>query len=99
MAALYIVETYNVLPHSGIGNEIPQEEHTGRRADVSWFRPFGCRATVFRGKNHVDHHKISPRGELGVFVGLGTVDNKKAWLVFCPCLNRIFASRDVQFDE
>eukprot|EP00961_Rhodomonas_salina_P215539 2911556-Rhodomonas_salina.1 len=42
MAALYIVETYNVLPHSGIGNKIPQEEHTGRRADVSWFRPFGC---------------------------------------------------------
>eukprot|EP00961_Rhodomonas_salina_P023411 314339-Rhodomonas_salina.1 len=47
----------------------------------------------------VDHHKISPRGEPGVFVGLGTADNKKAWLVYCPRINRVFASRDVQFDE
>eukprot|EP00961_Rhodomonas_salina_P305712 3942007-Rhodomonas_salina.3 len=30
MAALYIVETYNVLPHSCIDNKIPLEEHTGR---------------------------------------------------------------------
>eukprot|EP00961_Rhodomonas_salina_P217783 2943186-Rhodomonas_salina.1 len=60
LAALYIVESYNVLPHSGINNNIPFEEHTGRRADVSWFRPFGCRAMVFRGKDHIDHHKISP---------------------------------------
>eukprot|EP00961_Rhodomonas_salina_P027448 371309-Rhodomonas_salina.2 len=66
LAALYIVDTYNVLTHSE--NHIPYEEHTGRRADVSWFRPFGCRATVFWGSKHVEHHKISPRGEPGVFV-------------------------------
>eukprot|EP00961_Rhodomonas_salina_P266396 3601092-Rhodomonas_salina.1 len=74
MAALYIVETYNVLPHSCIDNKIPYEEHTGRRANVSMFRPFGCIETVFRGKDHVAHHKISPHGEPGVFVGLGTAE-------------------------
>eukprot|EP00961_Rhodomonas_salina_P049440 664134-Rhodomonas_salina.1 len=37
LAALYIVDSYNVLPHSSIENRIPFEEHTGRRADVSWF--------------------------------------------------------------
>eukprot|EP00961_Rhodomonas_salina_P302789 3940980-Rhodomonas_salina.1 len=84
LAALYIVESYNVLQHSGINNKIPFEEHTGRRADVSWFQPFGCCAMVFRGKDHIDHHKISPWGEPGVFVGLGTAENKKAWLVYAP---------------
>ena len=98
LAALYIVESYNVLPHSGIKNKIPFEEHTGRRANVSWFRLFGCRASVYRGKDHVDHHKLSPRGEPGVFVGLGTAEGRKAWLVYVPQLNKIFASHDVQFD-
>eukprot|EP00961_Rhodomonas_salina_P057936 778477-Rhodomonas_salina.2 len=56
-------------------------------------------ATVYSSKNHVDHHKILPLGEPGVFVGLGSADNKKAWLVYCPCINKIITSRDVQFDE
>eukprot|EP00961_Rhodomonas_salina_P279193 3771647-Rhodomonas_salina.1 len=99
LASLYIVESYNVLQHSGIHNKIPYEEHTRRSTDVSWFRPFGCRVTVFRKKDHVDHHKISPWGEPGVFVGLGTAENKKAWLVYVPRLNKIFASHDLQFDE
>eukprot|EP00961_Rhodomonas_salina_P162778 2192759-Rhodomonas_salina.1 len=99
LTTLYIVESYNVLPHSGINNRIPFEEHTGRRANVSWFRPFGCQVTVFRGTDHVAHHKISPRGEPGVFVGLGTAENKEAWLVYVPSLNKIVASRDAQFDE
>eukprot|EP00961_Rhodomonas_salina_P023244 312321-Rhodomonas_salina.1 len=38
-------------------------------------------------------------GEPGVFVGLGTAENKKAWLVYAPRLNKIFASHDIQFDE
>eukprot|EP00961_Rhodomonas_salina_P274475 3708651-Rhodomonas_salina.1 len=66
----------------------------GRPADVSWFRPFGCRATVYPGKKHIEHYKlpVSPRGEPGVFVGLGLSEGKKEWLVFVPHLNRIFAS-------
>lgn len=32
-------------------------------------------------------------------MGLCTAEGKKAWLVYSPCLNSIFASRDVQFDE
>ena len=98
-AALYWVETRNHLPHSSINNEIPIAKHTGQKPDVSWFRPFGSRATVFRGKGHVNHHKISPRGEPGVFIGLGSSFGSKAWLVFCPAHNRIFASRNVVFDE
>eukprot|EP00961_Rhodomonas_salina_P038888 522650-Rhodomonas_salina.1 len=29
LAALYIVDSYNILPHSSIENKIPFEEHTG----------------------------------------------------------------------
>ena len=34
LAALYIVEAYNVLPHSSIENKIPFEVHTSRKANV-----------------------------------------------------------------
>ena len=83
-AALYLIETRNHLPHAGINDEIPIEQHTGRTPDISWFKPFGCLATVFQGTNHVKHHKISPRCEPGVFIGLGTAHGSKAWIVYCP---------------
>jgi hypothetical protein len=98
-AALYWVETRNHLPNSAIDDKIPIERFNGKTPDISWFRPFGCRATVFRGKDYVDHHKISSRGEPGVFIGLGTSHGSKAWMVYCPHLNRIFSSRNVKFDE
>ena len=62
-AALYWVETRNHLPHLSIEDEIPIELHTGTVPNVGWFKLFGCRATVFRGKDHIDHHKISPQPE------------------------------------
>jgi hypothetical protein len=98
-AALYWVEAKNHLPHSSINDKIPIQEHTGRVPDISWFRPFGCRATVFRGKDHVEHVKISARGEPGIFVGLGSAQGKKAWLVYSPDKNRIYASRNVTFNK
>ena len=98
-AALYWVETRIHLTHSSIGDKIPIEQHTGRKPDIGWFMPFGCCATVFQGKDHVDHHKISARGEPGVFIWLGTSHGSKAWMVYCPQRNRIFSSRNVTFDE
>ena len=59
-AALYWIETRNYLPHSAIEDKILYEQHTGKTLNISWFRPFGCCATMFQGVTHVDHHKISP---------------------------------------
>eukprot|EP00961_Rhodomonas_salina_P260775 3524054-Rhodomonas_salina.1 len=73
--------------------------HHSRRGDVSWFRQFWCQATLFRGKDIVEHHKLAPRGEQGVMIGLGMAHGQKCWLVYCPQLNRIFESRNVTFDE
>mmetsp|Transcript_68603 Transcript_68603/g.143115 ORF Transcript_68603/g.143115 Transcript_68603/m.143115 type:complete len:1720 (-) Transcript_68603:7252-12411(-) len=98
-AALYYTDVYNHIPHSSLDNQIPQEIHTGKQADVSWFRPFGCRATLFRGRDLVEHHKLAPRGEQGVFIGLGLTHGYKSWVIYCPRLNRIFVSRNVTYDE
>eukprot|EP00961_Rhodomonas_salina_P209288 2824964-Rhodomonas_salina.1 len=51
----------------------------------------------FRGRDLVDHHKLAPLGERGVFVGLGMSHGRKCWLVYSPLLNWIFASRNVIF--
>ena len=98
-AAHYFADMYNHIPHSALGDRLPIAEHTGITPDVSWFRAFGCAATVFRGSDMVDHHKLAPSGEQGVFVGLGMSQGRKSWLVWCPRLNCIFSTSNVTFDD
>eukprot|EP00961_Rhodomonas_salina_P194600 2627240-Rhodomonas_salina.1 len=100
-AALYYTDVYNHLPHSSIDGEIPFEIHHNKTADVSWFCPWGCCCTLFRGRDLVEpeHGKLAPRGEQGIFLGLGLTHCRKCWVVYCPRLNRIFVSRNVTFDE
>eukprot|EP00961_Rhodomonas_salina_P000258 3428-Rhodomonas_salina.1 len=95
----YWTDVYNHVPHSSIQDQIPFTVHHGLKPDVSWFCSFGCSCTVFRGRDLVDHHKLAPRGERGVFVGLGMSHCRKCWLVYTPRLNCIFASRNVTFDD
>jgi hypothetical protein len=98
-AALYYTDVYNHLPHASLHNLIPHTVHHSKQANVSWFRPFGCRATIFRGRDLVEHHKLAPRGEQVIFLGLGLAHCSKCWLVWSPRLNTIYASRNVTFDE
>ena len=98
-AAHLATDLYNHLPHSSIDNNIPIAMHTNQTPDVSWFRPFGCQATLFRGRDIVEHHKLAPRGVTGIHVGLGASHGRKCWLVWVPSLGRIYASRNVAFDE
>ena len=46
-AASNWIDVYNHLPHSSLGFKTPWEAEMGSTPDVSWFRPFGCRVTVF----------------------------------------------------
>ena len=71
LAALHVVTVYNTLPHSSLDFQIPYTLQMGRQPDVSWLRPFGCACVIFRGKDVAEHHKIAPRGETCVSVGLG----------------------------
>eukprot|EP00961_Rhodomonas_salina_P157140 2115565-Rhodomonas_salina.1 len=79
-AAHYWTDVYNHVPHSSINDQIPFTVHHGSTPDVSWFHTFGCSCNVFRGRNLVNHHKLAPRGERGVFVGLGMSHGRKCWL-------------------
>eukprot|EP00961_Rhodomonas_salina_P293504 3933820-Rhodomonas_salina.1 len=69
-----------MLPHSSLDFKIPYALETGRKPNVSWLRCFGCSAVVHSGADLVDHGKLAPRGETGVFVGLGLMHGRKAWL-------------------
>eukprot|EP00961_Rhodomonas_salina_P027355 370328-Rhodomonas_salina.1 len=98
-ALLYAVDCHNSTPHSSMQFECPQFLHNGRRPDIAWHKPFGCSTTVFRCKHLSEHHKLTARGEAGVFIGLGTQHRRKSWLVYSPKQNRIYLSRNVTFDE
>eukprot|EP00961_Rhodomonas_salina_P036992 497464-Rhodomonas_salina.1 len=98
-AAHYYTDVCNHTPHTSINNQIPYNIHHSASCDVSWFRPFGCHMTLFSSKDIVEHHKLAQHCEQGVMVGLGMAHCSKCWLVYCPQLNSIFASRNVTSDE
>jgi hypothetical protein len=98
-AAVNWVDVYNHLPHSSIDDMTPWEVEKGTKPNVSMFRPFGCRVTVFRGREHAKHHKISARGEACVFVGLGYHAGHKGWVCYSPALKRVFCTHNCLFDE
>jgi hypothetical protein len=98
-AAINWADVYNHLPHSALKGRTPWEAQYGTLPDVSWFRPFGCRVTVFRGRDEVAHHKLAPRGEACVYVGLGFYSGHKGWLCYSPRLKRLFCTRHCRFDE
>ena len=98
-ACHYYTDVYNHLPHSSINFDLPITKHTGIIPDVSWFRAFGCRAVIFQGRDLVEHHKLAPRGEAGVFIGLGMSHGRRCWLIWSPRLNRVFATRNATFDD
>jgi hypothetical protein len=81
--------------HSGGTGGVPFTLATGRRADLSSMRIFGCPAYV-----HVDkskRRKLDDRACKGVFVGYAS--ESPAWLVYNPATRRVMNSRNVVFDE
>jgi len=57
---------------------------------------------VFRGKDLVEHCKLAPRGEKGVYSGTGqgvySGTGRRAFMCYLARLNRVFASVDCEFD-
>ena len=100
-AAINYVDVYNHLPHSSLNMMTPWEAEKNSLPNVSWFRPFGCRATVHVRdyKNHVEHPKLSARGEACIYLGLGHSRGRKGWVCFNPETKRMYCTTDVVFDE
>ena len=79
-------------PHSGIHLKTPYEMWSGKPADYSNLRAFGC--TVYY---HVNEGKLEPRAKRGVFVGYG--EGVKGYRIWSSPENRVILSRNVVFDE
>ncbi|KAJ4715506.1 Retrovirus-related Pol polyprotein from transposon TNT 1-94 [Melia azedarach] len=87
--ACYLI---NRGPHTGINLKTPFEVWSGKPADYSNLRAFGC--TVYY---HVNEGKLEPRAKKGAFVGYG--DGVKGYRIWSPSEKRIILSRNVVFDE
>jgi len=100
-AAVNWVDIYNHLPHSALSDKTPWECEKGTPPDVSWFRPFGCRATVYTGmrKDLTEHGKLGPRGVACIYLGLGFTKGHKGWICYDPEGGNLFCTRNVVFDE
>lgn len=100
-AAINWVDCYNHLPHSALNNKTPWEMEKGLKPDVSWFKPFGCLATVYVGDNpkQLWHHKLAPRGLPCVYLGLGFSRGHKGWICWDSVTKEVYCTRNVVFDE
>ncbi|KAJ4703769.1 Retrovirus-related Pol polyprotein from transposon TNT 1-94 [Melia azedarach] len=79
-------------PYTGIHLKTPFEVWSGKPADYSNLRAFGC--TVYY---HVNEGKLEPRAKKRVFIGYG--DEVKGYRIWSPSEKRVILSRNVVFDE
>ena len=100
-AAINYIDIHNHLPHASLDNKTPWECEKGTLPDVSWFRPFGCRATVYisDNKKQLWHCKLAPQGIPAVYMGLGFSRGQKGWMCYDPIRKEVYCSRNVVFDE
>ncbi|KAE8187238.1 hypothetical protein CF335_g7232 [Tilletia laevis] len=89
--------TLNRTPHKAIGYKMPEQKWTGKVADLSLLRVWGCVCWIKVHRS--DEGKLRARGVRGMFTGYD--QQHKAWLVWTPTnTNKQFHwSRDVVFDE
>jgi hypothetical protein len=81
--------------HSGGAGGVTFTVATGRRADLSSMRVFGCPACVHVDKSQ--RRKLDDRALKGIFVGYAS--ESPAWLAYNHVTRRVVSSRDVVFDE
>jgi hypothetical protein len=92
MTAVYV---QNRLSHSAHGFKTPEEMFTGKKAEVSHLKIFGCPVFIHIPKEK--RNKFDPSGKKGIFVGHCEVS--KAFRVYIPSHHHIQINRDVTFDE
>jgi hypothetical protein len=81
--------------HSGGACGEPFTLATGRRADLSSMRVFGCPAYVHVNKSQ--RRKLDGCAWKGVFVGYAS--ESPAWWVYNPATRRVMSSRNVVFEK
>ena len=71
----------------------------GTKADVSKFRPFGCRAYVHLKKERREPGKHTPRAVEAIHLGLASDCNMSAYKFCIPSTGKLINSNQAKFDE
>ena len=96
-ALRYVLWVKNRTSHSALPDSTtPCEMWTGRKADVSAARVWGCMGVVLLPDREQDG-KFAPRGTFGVCLGVD--EESKAWRMLDPNTGQIRISRNVDFLE
>ncbi|KAL5740548.1 hypothetical protein ACOSQ2_029728 [Xanthoceras sorbifolium] len=84
----------NRSPSTAIGIKTPEELWSGKPAEYSDLKVFGCPAYA-----HVNDGKLEPRSKRCIFIGYPS--GVKGYKLWCPDPNspKVIISRDVVFDE
>ena len=85
----------NQLPHIKLGMITQEEGFSRRKPNLSHFIIFG--ALVFCHVSKDSRKKLSPKIELGIFIGY--METPQNYWVYFPSLRMIVVRRDVKFDE
>lgn len=96
-AILSAVHILNRLPSKSITpGTTPYEGWSGRKADLSHLRPWGCHVTA-RKVNSDSLPKTQPRGVSGRFIGYPR--DSKGYFIWIPATKSILVRRDVVFHD
>ena len=98
-AVVLATDFYNCSPHCSLGMESPHYLRYHKQPDLSFFRALRCATVVHRGLDLVEHNKLAPLGELGMYLGVGTSHGRRAFIIYSPQTSRVYATVDAQFDE
>ena len=98
-AVIHAVYLKNRCPSSRLNNLAPLQFRTGEKIDFKRLRVFGCPAQIFVRSKDRDINKLSPRSEMGVFLGMSKLG--KGYVFRIQRNKRIVEvdSADVKFNE
>ena len=67
-AVVLATDIFNCTSHRSLGMESPHYHMYHKQPDLSFFRAFKCATVVHPGQELVEHTKLAPWGELGVYL-------------------------------
>jgi hypothetical protein len=73
----------------------PEEDFSGKKPDVGYFRIFGC--ITYSYVPSEKRTKLDPMEERGIFVGYS--ETSKDFRIYLPSLRKTILRRDVKFEE
>jgi hypothetical protein len=97
-AATHAKNCRNVTFKQRLGTS-PHAKMYGEKADVSKFRPFGCRAYVHLNKERRLPGKHTPRAVEAIHLGFASDCNMSAYKFYVPSTGQVIYSNQAKFDE